>query len=168
MTDPVILTSLSRIRKHRPCASGRRMLTCWLCDRGITDPDARWPLAWVLDSNGRADAVWALRVTNLALTRLVKCDAAEWALGQDGSWPSTDHRRRHAIETARRYAVGRATAQATAQAAYASYVATAYATAYADDGWTHRLRSWLSGHLPPAAEPYRAVIHAGLWMGVAP
>ena len=78
-------------------------------------------LLQILDSNGLDDALWAFRAVSITpefdrFSRLLVCDLAEHVLpSYEAKYPG-DTRPRHAIETARRYANGEATAAELAEA----------------------------------------------------
>ena len=146
----MLTTTFHLLRKHNACKDRYTVLREALT-RGDDEPIT---LIEILDSNGLADALWALRAVpdeqaaeRDKLARLFAC----WCLRQ--VWHLlTDERSRTAIEVAERYAVGEAThddlkaaarsaayaaADADAAAYYAAYAAyyaaasAAYASAYA-------------------------------------
>ena len=150
----MLTTTFHLLRKHNACKDRYTVLREALT-RGDDEPIT---LIEILDSNGLADALWALRAVpdeqaaeRDKLARLFAC----WCLRQ--VWHLlTDERSRTAIEVAERYAVGDAThddlkaaarsAAAAADAAdaaayyaaFAAYVAAAadaasYAASYAAD-----------------------------------
>jgi hypothetical protein len=103
-------TTLNAIREHNPCEEGWEKL---LKSLGKTKADDEpLPLVTILDSNGIADAVWCLRALGDAhqtAVRLFACDVAEGVLYLFEKQYPDDKRPRQAIETARRYALGKAT-----------------------------------------------------------
>ena len=140
----MLTTTFKLLRGHNACKDRYTVLREALT-RGDDEPIT---LIEILDSNGLADALWALRAVpdeqaaeRDKLARLFAC----WCVRQ--IWHLlTDERSRTAIEVAERYAVGEATHDdlkaaarsaadaASAYAAAASYAAAdaAYAAAAAD------------------------------------
>ena len=117
----MITTTLAEIRAHKPCASGWRTLATALgSDYGDTTP---LPLARIVDTNGIADALWALvRVCPDGKRIAVEfaADCAERVLPiWEARYPDDD-RPRKAIEAARG---GSANADANAAANAAAYAA---------------------------------------------
>ena len=128
----MLTTTFHLLRKHNACKDRYTVLREALT-RGDDEPIT---LIEILDSNGLADALWALRAVpdeqaaeRDKLARLFAC----WCVRQ--IWHLlTDERSRTAIEVAERYAFGEATrdalnAAAADAAAYAA--ADAYYAAYA-------------------------------------
>ena len=131
----MLTTTFHLLRKHNACKDRYTVLREALT-RGDDEPIT---LIEILDSNGLADALWALRAVpdeqaaeRDKLARLFAC----WCVRQ--IWHLlTDERSRTAIEVAERYAVGEAThddlkaAARSAAAAAAAADAAAYAAASA-------------------------------------
>jgi hypothetical protein len=128
----MITTTLAEIRAHQPCAPGWRTLTTALgSDYGHTTP---LPLSRIVDTNGIADALWALThvcPNGKHLAVQFAADCAERVLPMwEGRHPD-DGRPRKALEAARG---GSASAYATNAAYSAAYAAdAAYSAAYAAD-----------------------------------
>jgi hypothetical protein len=127
-----ITTTLNRIRKHAPCASGWGKL---LRSLGKTKPDDEpLPLVDILDSNGFDDAVWCLSVVEGHDKEIrlfgVTCAREVQHLMKDPQSVA-------ALDVAERYAHGKATkeelenAYAAADAASAAASAAARTAAYA-------------------------------------
>ena len=146
----MLTTTFKLLRKNDACRHRYAVLREALT-RGDDEPIT---LIEILDSNGLADALWALRAVpdeqaaeRDKLARLFAC----WCVRQ--IWHLlTDDRSRTAVEVAERYAVGDATRDALnaaaddaaaaayaaayyadADADYAAYAAAAYAASYAAD-----------------------------------
>jgi len=113
----MVNTTLNAIRKHIPCEEGWEKL---LKSLGKTKADDEpLPLVTILDSNGIDDAVWCLRALgeeHQRDIRLFACDIAEGVLYLFQKQCPDDKRPRQAIETARRYAMGKATKEELAGA----------------------------------------------------
>ena len=129
----MLTTTFHLLRKHNACKDRYTVLREALKGRKDNDPIT---LVEIFDSNGLADALWALRAVpdeqaaeRDKLARLFAC----WCVRQ--IWHLlTDERSRTAIEVAERYAVGEATRDAlnaAAAAAAAAADAAAYYAAYA-------------------------------------
>ena len=135
----MLTTTFKLLRKNDACRHRYAVLRKALKGRRDNEPIT---LIEILDSNGLADALWALRAVpdeqaaeRDRLARLFAC----WCVRQ--IWHLlTDDRSRTAVEVAERYAVGEATrdalnaaaADAAAAADYATYAyAAADAAAYA-------------------------------------
>lgn len=148
------ITTLNEIRKHEPCPRGWSTLLRGL---GKTEADDEpLPLARVLEINGIADAIWAIRAVagHEVAARLFACDCAESVLHLFEKRYPDDKRPRTAIEVARRFAHGEATVEElrnanaaayhaayhAANAAAAAYFAAAYA-AYADAAAAYAARA---------------------------
>ena len=124
----MLTTTFKLLRKHDACKDRYKVLRKALKGRKDNKPIT---LIEILDSNGLADAIWALRAVpdeqaaeRDRLARLFAC----WCVRQ--VWHLlTDERSRTAVEVAERYAVGEAT-QDELKAAYAAAYAAADA-AYA-------------------------------------
>lgn len=106
-----LITTLNAIRAHDPCADGWKKLLAHL---GKTKADDE-PLGilTILESNGLEDALWSLKAVNGQdrTIRNLACDFAEHVLHMfEDAYPKDD-RPRKAIETARLYADGKATAK---------------------------------------------------------
>ena len=137
-----IFTTLNEIREYSPCSAGWAKLLKSL-DKTHAD-DEPLALEHILDSNGLADALWALRVVkghDKAL-RLFACGCARLALPIFEKQYPDDDRPRKAIEAAEAYALGRIgkdglakaaadAADAANAAARAAYVAPGVANAAA-------------------------------------
>ena len=132
----MLTTTFKLLRKNDACRHRYAVLREALT-RGDDEPIT---LIEILDSNGLADALWALRAVpdeqaaeRDKLARLFAC----WCVRQ--IWHLlTDDRSRTAVEVAERYAVGDATRDAlnaaaddAAAAAYAAAYYASYAAAYA-------------------------------------
>ena len=125
----MLTTTFESLRKHNACKVRYTVLSEALT-RGDDEPIT---LIEILDSNGLADALWALRAVpdeqaaeRDKLARLFAC----WCVRQ--IWHLlTDDRSRTAVEVAERYAVGDATRDALNAAAAAARSA-AYAAVAAD------------------------------------
>jgi len=129
----MLTTTFHLLRKHNACKDRYTVLREALT-RGDDEPIT---LIEILDSNGLADALWALRAVpdeqaaeRDKLARLFACQCVRqvWHL-------LTDERSRTAIEVAERYAVGEAThddLKAAARSAADAAVAAYYADADAD------------------------------------
>ena len=123
----MLTTTFHLLRKHNACKDRYTVLREALT-RGDDEPIT---LIEILDSNGLADALWALRAVpdeqaaeRDKLARLFAC----WCVRQ--IWHQlTDDRSRTAVEVAERYAVGDATRDAL-NAAAAAADAAAYSSAY--------------------------------------
>ena len=162
-----LLTTLAIIRAARPCAEGyakllRHLGPDWPEDRQID-------FETILKSNGLDDALWGLRCVlpeqDAARNRAARefaCDCAEAVLPIfERVWPE-DKRPRHAIDVARRFANGSASASELAAARDAAWDAArdaAWAAAGAAAGdaardverkWqTSRLLKYLNGKIKP-------------------
>ncbi|MHB1799326.1 MAG: putative immunity protein [Vulcanimicrobiaceae bacterium] len=138
----MITTTLAEIRAHKPCTEGWRTLTTALrSDYGDTTP---LPLLRIVDTNGIADALWALAHVGPDGKRIAVKFAADCAERVLPIWEARhpdDDRPRKAIEAARGGIVGDNDA-ADAAAAYdtaadathgddISYAAAAYSAAAA-------------------------------------
>lgn len=126
-------TTLNAIRAHSPCQDGWTKLLAHLGKTKADDEPLR--ISTILESNGLDDALWCLRALPAEYdnaVRLLVCDLVEPALQFAAHG---DDRPRAAVETARRFARGEATAEelaaasAAADAAYAAAEAAAYAAA---------------------------------------
>ena len=117
-------TTLNAIREHSPCEEGWEKL---LKSLGKTEADDEpLPLVTILDSNGIADAIWCLRTLgeeHQRDIRLFNCDIAEGVLYLFEKQCPDDKRPRQAIETARRYAMGKATKEELEAARVAAWAA---------------------------------------------
>jgi hypothetical protein len=99
-----LITTLNKIRKHSPCASGWKTLLKFLNKE--TADNETLPFRIIFESNGLDDALWC--------TRAAPEYAKEWRLY--AVWCArriqhliTDERSIHAIDVAERYANGEAT-----------------------------------------------------------
>jgi hypothetical protein len=117
----VITTTLRKLRGHglpdhmQACKSRYEHLLSKLgADYGDDTP---LPLLTILDHNGLDDSLWALRHCDCErFARLLTCDYAEHVLPLYESRYPEDNRPRRAIEVARLYADGLATADELAAA----------------------------------------------------
>jgi hypothetical protein len=99
-------TTLNKIKSHRPCKDGWEKLLTYL---GKTEADDdELSIATIIESNGIADAIWALRAVDGydKEIRLFAADCAESVLHLYESKYPGDDRPRKAIQTARDYANG--------------------------------------------------------------
>lgn len=124
-----ITTTLNDIRSHDPSPASWEKLLKHLGKAKADDEPL--PLLTILESNGLDDALWCLRALDdryQGPIRLLACDFAEQALkyGHEG-----EDRPRQAIETARKYARGEATAEELAAARAAAWEAARAAAAAA-------------------------------------
>ena len=129
----MLTTTFHLLRKHNACKDRYTVLREALT-RGDDEPIT---LIEILDSNGLADAIWALRAVpdeqaaeRDRLARLYACACARQV------WHLLTERSRTAVEVSERYAVGAATQdELNAAAAYAAADAAraAYAAAHAAD-----------------------------------
>ena len=141
-----LITTLNAIRVHDPCADGWKKLLAHL---GKTKADDE-PLGilTILESNGLEDALWSLKAVNGQdrTIRNLACDFAEHVLHMfEDAYPKDD-RPRKAIETARLYADGKATAKQLDAAWYAArYAARAAQDAAQDAAWDAGYAAWAAG-----------------------
>ena len=122
----MLTTTFHLLRKHNACKDRYTVLREALT-RGDDEPIT---LIEILDSNGLADALWALRAVpneqaaeRDRLARLYAC----WCVRQ--IWHLLTERSRTAVEVSERYAVGAATQDELNAAAAAAYYADAAAAA---------------------------------------
>lgn len=136
-----LTTTLNEIRKHGPCSDGWTKLLNHL---GKTKADADpLPMRTILDSNGVDDFLWCLRALpeeHDGAVRLLACDIAERALR---FLPDGEDRPREAIEVARLYARGEATAKEMAAARAAARAAGDAAGAAERAEQTKLAHAWL-------------------------
>ncbi len=133
-------TTLNKIRAHNPCPDVWAKLLAHL---GKTEADDEpLSLLTILEGNGIDDALWALRAVDGhdREMRLFACDCAESVLHLCEDEHPNDSRVRDCIDTARRYANGRATyseLQAARDAAWDAAWAAAWAArdAARDAAW---------------------------------
>ena len=106
-----LYTTLKRLRDHGACKDRYAWLVAGL--DGYPD-DKLIDLEYILDRNGLDDALWALRACEDAgqFSRLLICLYAERVL-PFFERHSHDRRPRECIETARRFAMGKATEKDT-------------------------------------------------------
>lgn len=121
---PTQYTTLNKIKSHDPCTSGWTKLLIGL---GKTrSDDEPLPFTRILEINGIADAIWALRTCddrNAVLTYAADC--AEHVVHiYEAQYPD-DPRPRNAISTLRRYIAGEATEVELRAAARAAACAAA-------------------------------------------
>ena len=96
-----MITTLSKIRAHRPCTSGWQLLNKNLgLDYGIDTP---LPISTILESNGLDDALWCLRAVENS-DRCIRLLAVEYARSVE--YLMTDQRSRDALDVAERHAYG--------------------------------------------------------------
>ena len=145
-------TTLAAIRSHSPCASGWKKLIAALGDYGDETP---LPLARIVETNGIADALWALRTQpteiakRIAVTFAVECAARVLPIFE--AKRPNDTRPREAIAATRAWLEeptpenakkARDAAAAASASAYAADAAdAAYAAAYAAE------RTWQKARL---------------------
>jgi hypothetical protein len=103
----MIYTTFDLLRKHGACESGYRKLAKHLGGVNSYGRDTPIALAVVLDSNGLDDALWCLRATTEPCDRLARLLAVAFA--REVQHLMTDPRSLAALDTAERYAHGRAT-----------------------------------------------------------
>ncbi|MHB1799388.1 MAG: putative immunity protein [Vulcanimicrobiaceae bacterium] len=125
----MITTTLAEIRAHKPCTEGSRTLTTALrSDYGDTTP---LPLLRIVDTNGIADALWALAHVGPDGKRIAVKFAADCAERVLPIWEARhpdDDRPRKAIEAARG---GSASAYAATDDTYFDAYYAAYYAYYA-------------------------------------
>ena len=145
------VTTLNRIREHKPCQHGWENL---LNSLGKTKPDDEpLPLAHILESNDIADAIWALRaIDDCPEIRLfaVRCVRQVQHL-------ITDERSLCALDVAELHAVGEATAEELS-AAWAAARAAAWAAA--------RSAAWAAAWAAAQAAAWAAAL-AAAWEDAA-
>ena len=124
----MICTTLAAIRSHSPCASGWKTLIAALGDYGDETP---LPLTRIVETNGVADALWAVART-LSETEAKRlcvtfaCECAERPLPKFEAKYPENNRPRAAIEAARSWLADPSDENARlARAAYAAYAADA-------------------------------------------
>jgi len=124
-----MVTTLNKIRAASPCADGWQKLLVGLLKTKADDESLT--LIQILDINGIEDAIWALRaIDDCPQIRLFAAACARQALPiWDAEYPN-DRRPLTAIETAERFARGKATSDELA-AAWAAAGAAAGAAARA-------------------------------------
>jgi len=142
----MLTTTFKKLHEAGACTGRYRFLAKGL--GGITEygKDTPIPLIKLLEINGSDDALWALRACEPEaerdkLARLFACDCAERVLHICESKYPDDKRPRNAIETARRFAEGKATKEemaATRAAARDAARDAAEAAAWA----TARVAAW--------------------------
>ena len=128
----MLTTTFKKLHEAGACTGRYRFLAKGL--GGITKygKDTPIPLIKLLEINGSDDALWALRACEPEaerdkLARLFACDCAERVLHICESKYPDDKRPRNAIETARRFAEGKATKEEMAAAWDAAGVAAGVA-----------------------------------------
>ncbi len=122
-------TTLNQLSKHNPCQQGWAKLTRALGPR--TRYDAPLPLIRILETNGLDDAIWALRASPEAMTKVGEFArrTAERAKGYAARYAANAaHYAANAAADAARYA---ANAAAAANAANAANAAADAAAGYA-------------------------------------
>ena len=148
-----LLTTISIIRQHHPCADGWTKLLKHL---GTEWPDDK-PIEFdtILESNGLVDALWALRAVVPEqekdldkLARLFACDCAESVLYLFEEKHPDDKRPRQAIATARAFANGEATEKDLDAASYAAW---ADSEAASDAAYSARASSYAAWAAESAA-----------------
>jgi hypothetical protein len=152
----MIYTTFKKLHDAGACTDRYRFLGRQLGGISAYGKDTPIPLHRLLELNGLDDALWALRACvperdRDKLARLFACDCAERVLPIFEKYYPKDNRPRVAIETARKFVVGKATqkeldaaraAWAAADAARAAWAAWAAARA-ADAAET----DWQKQHL---------------------
>jgi hypothetical protein len=117
----MIYTTFSLLHQHGACESGYRKLAKHLGGVNSYGRDTPIALAVVLDSNGLDDALWCLRATTEPCDRLARLLAVAFA--REVQHLMTDPRSLAALDTAERYAHGRATDAELAAANIAANIA---------------------------------------------
>ena len=135
-------TTFNMAKQARACVTSYRKLAKHLGGIDKYGADTPIPLDVIVESNGLADAIWALQCTiedSTAISRLFAVDCAEHVLPiYEAKYPN-DGRVRACIETTRRYLAGKATLvelRNAAKAADAVYFA-AKAVYFAADAAYH-------------------------------
>ncbi len=147
------VTTKRRIREVHPCRDRWLVFLAAHRDYGDDDPI---PFTSILASNGLEDTLWVLQTmepieTRAQFLRLFACNVVERMLPHYEAQYPDDDRPRVAIATARRYAVGKATAAEMAQAAGAAWAAWAAAEgawaaqAAAGAAWAAAGGAWAAG-----------------------
>ena len=117
----MIYTTFNLLREHGACESGYRRLAKSLGGIDTYGRDTPIPLTAVLDSNGLDDALWCLRATTEPCDKFARLLAVGFAL--EVQHLMTDPRSLAALDTAERYAQGRATDAELAAANIAANIA---------------------------------------------
>ena len=134
----MLTTTFRRAREAGACLSSYCMFAKFKGGIAKWGNNTPFPLSEVLEVCGLNDAIWALRIVIEPAEkeiRLFACDCAERVLPIYEKQYPDDQRPRQAIETARRFAIGKATpeelhaAGATAGATAAALAASAAALA---------------------------------------
>jgi hypothetical protein len=152
-----VCTTLNRIRKHAPCASGWETL---LRSLDKTKPDDEpLPLTDILDSNGFDDAVWCLRSVR-GHDKEIRLFNVE--IAREVQHLMKDPRSVEALDVAERYAHGNATKEELENAYAAAYAASAAASAAArtadaaDDAAAAYAAAYAAAHSAARAAAYAA------------
>jgi hypothetical protein len=122
----VLTTTFARAKEANACIESYRKFAKF--KGGVTKwgKDTPFPLSEVLEVCGLNDALWALRIVIEPADRemrLFACDCAKRVLPIFEEEYPEDNRPRRAIETARRFALGKATQEELAAAAEAAWAA---------------------------------------------
>jgi hypothetical protein len=132
-------TTFARAKEANACIESYRKFAKFKGGIKKWGKDTPFPLSEVLEVCGLNDALWALRIVIEPADRemrLFACDCAERVLPIFEEEYPNDNRPRQAIETARRFALGKATQEELATAeATARAIAAATATAAAEAAW---------------------------------
>ena len=153
------VTTKRRIREVHPCRDRWLVFLAAHRDYGDDDPI---PFTSILASNGLEDTLWVLQTmepieTRAQFLRLFACNVVERMLPHYEAQYPDDDRPRVAIATARRYAVGKATAAEMAQAAGAAWAAwaawgVAWGVAWEAVAWEADERAWQTALLQDALD----------------
>jgi hypothetical protein len=149
-----MITTLEKIRAHRPCREGWEKLLRHLVKTAADDEPLE--IATVLDSNGLDDALWCLRAVE-GRDREIRLYAV-WA-ARRVQYLMTDPRSVAALDVAERYARGEASDAELEAARAAAAAATARAAAArAAAGWAAEA-AWVA----VAASAAAAAAEAAAW-----
>lgn len=154
----MLYTTFNLLREHGACESGYRKLAKALGGVNSYGRDTPIALAVVLDSNGLDDALWCLRATTEPCERLARLLAVAFA--REVQHLMTDPRSLAALDTAERYAHGRATDAELGAAWGAAW--SAAEDAARPTGADHARDAGGAMTLPPLPEPHLLVFDAAL------